>query len=314
LYDTALKLIDEGIAELQKPGSAFEIAAQNDVIHGGSAEAWIKTGNALKARFLNQLSKKAEYDPAAILTILQSSYTSNDDDAQLTAFEGLSPWNEVAVNNSNLLLDGWLSTQFVDALNGTTFGVFDPRLPLIASITKFDDYRGTPNGAGRVGTGTDDEESYLSLDGFYSKPNAPLLLVTYSEVKFIEAEAAFRSNDPETAYDAYIEGISSHMDKLGVSEADKEAYLAEPTVSVGANNLTLDLIFKEKYVAMFLNPEAWVDARRFDYQYKDFELPEGAVLSTFIRRLAYPSVELSRNGSKVPTISGLDERLAFDQP
>lgn len=314
LYDTTLKLIDEGIAELQKPGSAFELGAENDVIHAGSTEAWIKTGYALKARFLNQLSKKAEYDPAAILTALQSSYTSNADDAQLTAFEGLSPWNEVAVDNVNLLLDGWLSTQFVDALNGTTYGVFDPRLPKIASITKFGDYRGTPNGAGRIGTGTDDEESYLSVDGFYSRAGAPLLIVTYSEVKFIEAEAAFRANDPATAYDAYIEGINSHMDKLGVSEADKEAYLNEPTVSVGANNLTLDLIFKEKYVAMALNPEAWVDARRYDYQYQGFELPQGAVLSTFIRRLAYPAVELSRNGANIPSVSSLDERLAFDQP
>ncbi len=86
-------------------------------------------------------------------------------------------------------------------------GVFDPRLPKIASITKFNDYRGTPNGAGRIGSGTNDEESYLALDGFYSKSGAPLLLVTYSEMKFIEAEAAFRAGDTETAYNAYLGGI-----------------------------------------------------------------------------------------------------------
>lgn len=28
-------------------------------------------------------------------------------------------------------------------------------------------------------------------------------------------------------------------------------------------NITLDLILKEKYVAMFLHPESWNDARRF---------------------------------------------------
>jgi hypothetical protein len=201
----------------------------------------------------------------------------------------------------------------VDALNGTTFGVFDPRLPKIATLTKFGDYRGTPNGAGRIGTGTDNEESYLSLDGFYSKNGAPLLIVTYSEMKFIEAEAAFRSHDLHRAYTAYLEGIKSHMDKLGVAEADRDTYVNNPVVSVGEANITLDLIFKEKYVAMFLNPEAWVDARRFDYQYKDFDLPEGAALSTFIRRLAYPTVEISRNGANVPGISGLDERLSFDK-
>ena len=313
LHDTAIQLLNDGIAELQKTGSSAELDPASDVIHGGNTEAWVKTANALKARFLNQLSRKATYDETAIFDALSNAYTSNDDDAALTAFEGRSPWNEVAYNNTVLLLDGWLSTQFVDALNGTTFGVFDPRLPKIATLTQFGDYRGTPNGAGRIGTGTDDEESYLSLDGFYSKGGAPLLIVTYSEMKFIEAEAAFRSGDIPRAYDAYLEGIASHMDKLGVAEADKNAYINNPVVSVGEGNLTLDLIFKEKYVAMFLNPESWVDARRFDYQYKDFGLPEGAAMNTFIRRLAYPTVEVSRNGANVPTVSGLDERLAFDK-
>ena len=314
LYDTTLKLLDEGIAELNKPNSAFILDPASDVIHAGVTEAWIKTAYALKARFLNQYSKKADYNSTAILTALGDAYTSNADDAMLTSFEGRSPWNEVAYNNTVLLLDGWLSTQFVDALNGTTYGVFDPRLPKIATITQFDDYRGTPNGAGRIGSGTNEEESYLSIDGFYSKGNAPLLLVTYSEMKFIEAEAAFRASDMETAYNAYLEGIRSHMDKLGVSETDKNTYVNNPIVSVGESNLTLDLIFKEKYVAMFLNPEAWVDSRRYDYQYADFTLPQGAVLSTFIRRLAYPTVEISRNGANVPTVNSLDEKLTFDQP
>jgi hypothetical protein len=313
LHDTAIQLLDDGIAELQKTNSSAELDPASDVIHGGNTDAWIKTAYALKARFLNQYSKKSSYDPDAIFEALSNAYTSNDDDAALTAFEGRSPWNEAAYNNTVLLLDGWLSSQFVDALNGTTFGVFDPRLPKIATLTKFGDYRGTPNGAGRIGTGTDNEESYLSLDGFYSKNGAPLLIATYSEMKFIEAEAAFRSHDLHRAYTAYLEGIQSHMDKLGVAEADRNAYINNPVVSVGEANITLDLIFKEKYVAMFLNPEAWVDARRFDYQYKDFTLPEGAAMSTFIRRLAYPTVEVSRNGAHVPTISGLDERLSFDK-
>ncbi len=59
-------------------------------------------------------------------------------------------------------------------MNGTTYGVFDPRLPLIASITKFGDYRGTRNGAGRIGSGTDSEESYLWVEGFFILNPMPL--------------------------------------------------------------------------------------------------------------------------------------------
>ena len=313
LYTTSLNLLDEGIADLEKDGNGFEIDSRSDLIHHGDTDAWIKTAYALKARYLNQLSKSAEYSPTDILAALDKGYASNDDDAMLTAFEGLSPWNEAAVNNANLNLDGWLSTQFVDALNGTTFGVMDPRLPRIGTITQFGDYRGTPNGEGRIGSGTDEEESYLSLDGFYSSAGAPLLMITNAETEFIRAEASFRNDDLPGAYAAYIAGITANMTKLGVAESDMDAYLANPAVGVGASNITLDLIFKEKYVVMFLNPEAWVDAKRFDYKYKDFELPTGASLDDFIRRLAYPTVETSRNGANVPEVNNLKEKLRFDQ-
>jgi hypothetical protein len=218
----------------------------------------------------------------------------------------------VARNNANLLLDGWLSEQFVDALDGSSYTLTDPRLRLITDTTRFGDYRGTPNGRGRTGTGTNREESYLTANGYYSKAGAPLLIATYSEIKFIEAEAAFRSNDKPKAYAAYQEGIKANMDRVGVSVANRDAYINNMAVSVGAANLTLALIFKEKYVAMFLHPEAWVDARRFDYAYKDFTLPQNAALTQFIRRSAYPVVETSRNGANVPAAT-LATRLWWDQ-
>lgn len=313
LHTVCLQLLDEGIVELRKTDATLNLDGASDVIHGGNVDAWIRTGYGLKARFLNQLSKTTAYDPAAVLAALANSYTVSSQDAALTSFEQRSPWNEAAFNNTQLNLDGWLSTQFVDALNGTTFSVFDPRLPKIATITKFGDYRGTTNGAGRIGTGTNQEESYLSVDGFYSRSAAPVWILTFSELKFIEAEAAFRSGNKQRAYEAYMGGIKENMTKLGVSDGDMRAYMESPVVASGQANISLDLIFKEKYVAMFLNPETWTDARRFDYKYKDFSLPTGAAMSTFIRRIAYPTVEISRNGANVPEISGLDERLFWDK-
>ena len=313
LHDSCIALLDAAIVNLQKTGSSVNLDAGSDVIHSGHAAAWLKTAYALKARFLNQLSKTSDYDAAAIFDALSHAYTGNADDAALISFNGRSPWNGAAYNNTQNALDGWLSTQIVNAMDGTNYPVFDPRLPLIATLTKFGDYRGTRNGAGRIGTGTNQEESYLSVTGAYSKTNAPLLIATYAEMKFIEAEAAFRSGDKHRAYAAYIAGIQANMEKVGVDTTSEKNYVNDGTVSVGETNITLDLIFKEKYVAMMLNPEAWTDARRFDYQYKNFSLPQGAALNTFIRRLDYPQVEISRNGSHVPVVGGLDERLAWDK-
>lgn len=312
IYDSCLALLDKGIASLKQPDPLIELDAENDLIHGGSATAWIRTAYTLKARLLNRMSKQASYDPVAILAALDSGYTSNGDDAAVTRFESLSFWNRVAVNNASGTLDGWLSATFVNALNGTTDGVFDPRLPLITDTTKYGDYRGTVNGAGRVGSGTDTGQCYLSTKGFYSRSGAPLLILTYAEARFIAAEAHL-AGDKGEAYQAYLDGISANMDKVGVAAANKTAYLANTAVAPGEAGFGQDLLFKEKYRALFLQPECWTDARRYDYKYKDFHLPENVLLPTFIRRVSYPASETSRNAAHVPVIGSLAEALWWDR-
>lgn len=312
IFNACLRLLDEAIAEFDKPTPAITLDASSDLVHGGSVPAWKKTANALKARLLNRLSKKSSYNPAQILAAVSGAYTTNADDAQLTKFTSRSPWNLAAYNNTQLLLDAWMSEYSVNAMNGTTYGVFDPRIKYITDTTRGGIFKGTPNGKGRVGTGTNRDESYLSLNGFYAKGGAPLLLVTFAEMKFIEAEASF-ATDKTRSYNAYLAGIAAHMDKLGVTTAEKNTYLSNPEVAVGAANFTKDLIFKEKYIAMFLHPEAWTDARRYDYKYKNFTLPANALLPTFIRRVGYPTTETDRNSANVPAVASLTNKLYFEQ-
>jgi hypothetical protein len=312
LYDTCIKLLDDGIAALQQPDASDELDVNSDFIHNGDAGAWIKTAHALKARMLNQVSKTADYNADAVLNELTQAYSGNNDDAQITAFDGSNPWEVEASNNARLLLDGWLSAYFINATNGKTYNVFDPRLPLITDTTQFGDYRGTINGAGPIGNSTVHNECYLSVDKFYSSNNSPLEIITYSECKFIQAEAAFRKGLKDSAYNAYIAGITANMQKIGVADTAMQRYLAEPTVAVGAANLTLQLIMKEKYVARFLSPVTWDDMRRMDYNYKDFMLPQNAVLNTFIRRLNYPTYEISTNGENVPNVQ-MTDHLWWDQ-
>ena len=316
LYQRSLTLLDEGIALLGQTSSTITIptsATSPDLIHQGKTANWIKTAWALKARLLNQLSKTQQYNPQAVLDALSKAYTSNADDAFVTTFDVRNPWNGVAVANAGQILQGWLSEYYVDAMDGTLFGVVDPRLPLIATVTKFGDYRGTRNGAGRIGSGINNEESALSTTGFYSSQNSPLYIITYDEMKFIEAEVAFRTNDKPRAYAAYLEGIRANMTKMNVAAPEREAYLTDAAVAVGADNLTLELIFREKWKALFLSPVTWDDARRFNYAYNGFQLPLNAVQTTPIRRLVYPNVELSRNGANVPAVGSVIERLWWDQ-
>lgn len=324
LYNEALGLLDEAVVELNKTDSRIALSATDDFIHGGDRMQWIKTAYALRARLLNKISRKPNYDPASVLQAVSNSYASNADDAQMAAFQIRNPWAQIAEDNSQLLLGGWLSEQFVDHLNGTSYGVFDPRIRKITDPTNvpgnpnYPAFIGTVNGAGNrlnpPHTNTTKDENYISLNSPWTNDEAPIFIVTFAELKFIEAEAALRSGDPGRAYAAYLAGIAANMDKLEVPAAERDAYLANPAIAVGAGNLTPDLIFKEKYVVTYLNPEAWNDARRYDYRYANFGLPVNSALNTFIRRVAYPVGETSKNGRNVPAEVSMDTPLWWDQP
>lgn len=314
LYVQIGKLLDEGITELAKTDSKVKLLNTTDLIHKADRAAWIRTAYALKARWLNKISRKSNYDPAAVLAALGNAYTTNGQDANMSTFISLNPWAQIALNNSQLLLDGWLSNQLVNQLNGATYGVSDPRAVKITDRTVNGTFTGTRNGAGNVGgPNTVKDECYISRNSPLTSDKGALTLISYAELKFIEAEAALRLGNTARAYTAYLAGIQAHMDKCGVAATDAAAYIANPAVSVGAGGLTLAQIFKEKYIVTYLNPEAWVDARRFDYAYKGFTLPLNALLPTFIRRVAYPDDERTRNGSNVPAIVPLSTRLWWDQ-
>lgn len=312
LYAEVLLLLDQGIANLSQ-GTDLPLGS-DDFIYGGDAENWVKFGYMLKARYLNHLNGTGSYDPAVILASIDMGFDSNAEDAQVEYFEEeINPWANVAIRNENLFLGGWISEQFIEANDGT-YKAEDPRLPLLIGTTDDGEFIGVVNGAGRGSAAESGERSTLIPGQFYTSRQSPLLIASYFEQKFIEAEAAF-SVDKTRSYEAYLEGIRANMRKVGVAEGDIQSYINDSKVSMGESNFTIDDIFGEKWKAMFLHPESWVDARRYDYQYEGFDLPENLnpdLNGQFIRRLAYPDSERSRNGQNVPDVSLLD-RIFWDK-
>lgn len=325
IYTVIDGLIANAIVNLGATESILS-PGSDDFIFGGDREAWTRTAYALRARTLNHRSKLPGYNTSQIIAALSNAFKSNSQDFQMNFFDQgtgtRNPWYNLAVSNAGLLLGGWLSDQFVDQLNGTTFGIIDPRIDFItapASNAAFPDligqYIGTRNGAGRGDAPEANVRAVLAVGSWYaSEPTAPLQMITYAEMKFIEAEAKLASNDP-TAINAYEEGIRAHMTKLGVEQADIDAYWAEAEVSNPAT-FGIDKVMKEKFVAMFLMPEAWNDARRYDYAYTDFQIPENhnpALNGEMIRRVSYPDSEFQRNEAQVPQKT-LTDRIFWDTP
>ena len=312
LYDEIFRLLDGGIAALGA-GTSTSVPRGDDFIYGGDTDLWTRAAYALRARTLNHLTGTGRYDPSAVLAAVDQAFSSEAENMTLVyPDDQQNPWANVAIANANLFLGGWISEQFVQALDGTTYGVFDPRIEAYTDALEDGSYVGTENGAGRGDASEAGDRSVLTTNTYYAATDAPLEIITYGEVKMIEAEAALRDGQSERAYAAYLEAIRAHMAKLGVDGDEAEAYIDTDLVSPGADDLGLDDIFREKYKILFLNPEAWTDARRYDYAYEDFTLPANSELSTFILRLDYPDTEYSRNASNVPQTS-LTTPIFWDQ-
>lgn len=311
IYETIIPdLLDGAIADLRAESSQSS-PGSDDLIYGGDLSQWIKTAQVLKARYAIHLINKGATEAASeALAALAEGYQSNGDDFELVFDErNLNPWHArvaLAINTGNFTVAP--GAQLVDLMNGEQYGVIDPRLPLMFDLADSQtDYEGMVNGT--EGGNTVD----LTDNTWYFNAEAPLLMVTYAEAKFIEAEAHFIVNggdaatvgSTEDAYQAYLDGIAAHLQKLGVDEAAAQAYLTDPRVAVGAENLSLDLIMKEKYIALFLNPEVWVDLRRYDYRdevFAGFSLPENhnpLLNGEYIERASYPFDELNRNEAAV---------------
>ncbi|MBW8243962.1 SusD/RagB family nutrient-binding outer membrane lipoprotein [Muricauda oceani] len=309
LYTMIMGFLDEGIVNLQ--GETTVSMGDDDFIYQGDTTKWIAFANMLKARYMIHTQENA----SVILQAIDNGFQSNDDDAKVNFFEqDINPWADVARDNADLLLGGWISEQFIEALDGTSYPTIDPRLGLMVGTTDDDTFVGTVNGAGRGNAPAQGARSTLIEDQYYTSITSPILIGTYSEQKFIEAEAAFEI-DKSRSYQAYLDGIIAHMQMLEVPQDEIDTYLADPSVSMGEGAFTLADIFKEKWVALFLHPESWNDARRFDYQYEDMDLPANLnpnLNGQFIRRLPYPDNEVSRNGQNVPEVTLLD-RIFWDE-
>jgi hypothetical protein len=148
--------------------------------------------------------------------------------------------------------------------------------------------------------------------------------MNFAELKFIEAEAAFRSNNKTRALTAYKDGIKAHMDKMGIDPAIRNTFLASAAVAQTEATLTLSNIMMQKYIVLFQNPEAWTDMRKCDYClnangdydeaagiYKGFKKPKFVHVNfsdpkAWVRRFQTAYIERSYNVDNVRAIGGFE--------
>jgi len=295
-YSEVLRLLDLSIKDLQRTDGAVDQTyfGKTDKLYSGDRTKWLKMAYGLQAMALNHFSNKSTYNPAGVIAAVDKSFASNADDALLQYLysdPGMADANFWGRSRNNIT--NYRQTQFVVKLmDGTDFGAVDPRLSRMLAPSADGVFRGvdpTVPGYGAL-TSTQQPFNFFGYAG-----NAGLLLpsryifddkskfpfMTYSQLQFVKAEAAYRSGDKATALTAYRNAISSHIDfvnsrnsEIGsqsatqISSTDKATFLADPRiVPASANQLTLTQIMSQKYIAQWAwgHNELWMDMRRYHY-------------------------------------------------
>lgn len=284
IYVQLQRLLDEGISDIDKntgiaPGT-------DDLFYLGAMDKWKKLAYTLKARYYMHLTKASGTSAAAqaqlALTALNNGMQNNDDDCKI-AFSGTpgteNPWQQNFLPGSTFVL----ANTFVDNLKLRN----DPRLgKMVKPAVQTGLYTGRQIGLEDIGS----LESYSIPTDFYAGAGANNYLVNYTEAAFLKAEATFIISGADAAQPFYAEGVQRHMEKLGVSTADMNAYLAARG-QLNASN-ALRLIIEEKFVSNFLNPENYNDWRRTGFP--ALTKVKNA-LSDIPRRVLYPNSEIVSN-------------------
>jgi Starch-binding associating with outer membrane len=326
IYDDIFTLLDQGVVDLGK--TPVNTLGSEDFIFNGSITKWKGVAYLLLARFHNHSSIKDPMGSAteALKNIdngLAAGFVSSAGDLVYPYKNSGkdNPWSGFYTGNPWILA----SYDFMNLLVTTN----DPRKENYWTKALIDGtYRGKENSSPTSGNLI---QTYSRLGGYFDKKDSPMHIATYSEFRFIEAEAAFRKGDLIRAADAYNKGIIASIDKVSpwyagtVSGTALTQYVQKITDYKQINaqetsaGITLAKIMTQKYIAMFpMNTESWVDVRRHNYQYpgpgyqkiptNDFGIP---VATSFTWRGLYPQNELSKNPNT--PITNLYQKLWWNQ-
>ena len=289
IYNSLLTELDEAYTQIDEGAGAIE----GDLIYGGDMAKWKLFAQSLRLRLGMRLS---EVDPAKAQTIVQDALTkgvfmSNADNALFNYNEQVpfvNPWyNEFELETITLAV----TNTMVDRLKELN----DPRLPAFAEpADALGEYIGMPYGVNAAVAGSiKNEEVSLPSDNVIT-PTFPAMLQTYTEVLFLQAEAAARGWAGGNAEQLYDAAITASMEQWGIAEADIAAYLAQPEIAYDAANFQKS-IGDQKWLALYMQGmESWAEWRRLDYPELQ-AAPDAAAGRDIPRRKGYPLTEITLN-------------------
>ncbi|ASK28747.1 SusD/RagB family nutrient-binding outer membrane lipoprotein [Chryseobacterium sp. T16E-39] len=321
-YDDQKSIYKNVLAELALANtelSNLNTVIRGDLIYNGDVLKWRKLINSYRLRILMDLSKKTD-DPD--LNVKQTFAGIINNPAQNPVMEtveesGQLPFYNVVNNrypyfNSNDLQTAYYMEQsFVDKLRTSK----DPRLFKMAEkktstvgtnpADPFSFYDGL-YGSGDLGQNSTKASSGLASrinPRYFNDPiNEPTLLMGYTELQFILAEAAVRGWISGNADTYYLKAINASMSFYKISPTDIAAYLAQPAIGLQPGK-EIEMIMDQKHTAMFFNTgwQIFYDQRRTGFPKFNTDGPGILNNGKIPKRWMYPSSEITNNNANLNT-------------
>ncbi len=294
VYVDLIARLDAAISSMNTGVGSF--SGTEDMMYSGDVAKWKKFANSLKLRMGIMLS---DVDPSVAKTTVESAvtsgvFTSNADNGSYM-YSTSAPNNNPM--NDNLVLSGRndyvAAKTIIDIMNDLE----DPRRA--AYFTQIDgEYIG-----GEVGS-ISAYANHSHVADRLVEPNEPGVLLSYTEVRFLLAEAAERGfavgGDAATHYNAAITASFDYWGVTGVSD-----YLAKPDVDYAtavADSSWKQVIGTQAYLGLYNRTFAsYLSVRRLDYPI--LTKPTGNV-SGFPVRYLYPVGEQTLNEDNYDVASG----------
>ncbi|MCC9135964.1 SusD/RagB family nutrient-binding outer membrane lipoprotein [Pontibacter silvestris] len=283
-------------------------AISGDILFDGDILRWKKFANSLRLKLANRQAVKKPTESRAVMAEILGDpatypiFSSNEDFAALhhtSVRPSNNEWHEVMIQDGRT--DWNLSKTLVDKLQDLD----DPRLEVYGEAVG-GEYIGVPNGLPDA-IATTYLASSAKLGTYFTEPTTPSVIMTYSELLFILAEAALDGDISGDAQEYYEQAIAASFDQYG---------LTMPSDYVtAAGSATKENILTQKWIALFgQGVEAWTEYRRTGYPV----LPAPDTRAIFMNdgvlptRLQYPSSEYSLNATQleqgITLNSGADDK------
>jgi hypothetical protein len=292
IYDTIFNILDDAILNLNAEENVLPISG--DAIYDGDRSKWTKAAYSIQARHYLQTSNKTGNDAYTnALAAVEKGFASNADD-YLVPFEdeNRNPIFQFMEQRGDIRM----GSTFVDLLLEND----DPRLSFYAAEDGDGNYVGSEPGS---------ENALASAPGTYAaSPTSSSVMMTFAELKFIEAEARLMMSggDIALAQAAYEDAVAASVLRV-TGEANTE-WLDE---NINGVAVTLASIIKQKYIDGFATNQPYADYRRTGFP--NLELAAGAVIPQIPTRFPYPQSEFDYNNENVPSANKLTDKVWWDQ-